>query len=72
MVNPLGFADIIGIERAAFARLTARQGSARSTAARTRAPQTGQPQTLQKSHIFFFTINLRLAKKLAWDRTIDS
>jgi len=28
--------------------------------------------TLQKSHIFFFTNNLRLAKKLARDRTIDS
>ncbi len=69
MVSLLGFADIIGIERAAFAKLRRARGALDPPR---RAPQTGQPQTLQKSHIFFFTINLRLAKKLARDRTIDS
>jgi hypothetical protein len=55
MVSLLGFADIIGIERAAFARLRPAQGSARSTAACTCAlPMQDNRNVAEKSHFLLY------------------
>jgi hypothetical protein len=53
MVNLLGFADIIGIERAAFAQLRRARGALDPPR---HAPQTGQPQRCRR--VTFFSLQL--------------
>jgi hypothetical protein len=71
MVNLLGFADIMASSTPPSLGCGAPGERSIHRGAHARSPARATP-TLQKSHIFFFTINLRLAKKLAQDRTIDS
>jgi hypothetical protein len=54
MVNLLGFADIIGIERAAFAQLLRARG-ALDLPRRARAlPRQGNRNVAKKSHFFLY------------------
>jgi hypothetical protein len=54
MVNLLGFADIIGIEHAAFARLRRARGALDPPRRARALPSQGNPNVAEKPHFFLY------------------
>jgi hypothetical protein len=64
MVNPLGFADIIGIERAAFAQLRRARGALDPSRPPRALPRQDNPNVAEKSH--FFSLQLICDWRKKW------